>query len=244
MSGVFGLSTRRPATRLYLFGVVPSAPANRFWGFVVAGGLAAVLTAATVGSNTLRGVKAGAFAHGYGGTTWFYLFPAALLWAIYVVLPFFALRGAVRGRILGRSLLTLVAIANLLLLFGRLSPVTWWSGVICTAGFCVAATLGWMLPRSPSLTTPKSPAPSVRRRRFKSAAILFGVAGMVGAHAVYLRRGWQCVLYIGLLFFAYLTADSPVGVVLILVSSAMLFTDFARLDMLIDFANDRSLAKS
>jgi hypothetical protein len=46
------------------------------------------------------------------------------------------------------------------------------------------------------------------------------------------------------LFFAYLTAGSPVGVVLVLVSSVMLFGDFARLDMLIDFANDRSLAKS
>ena len=226
------------------FGVKVSTTPARFRVFVIAGGIAAVISATTVGSTSLGLIRSAELAHGFGGTVLFLFVISPLAWASYVVLPFFSLRAAARGGIVGRSLLTVVAVFYAALLFQRGPAVNWWAGAVCAAGFCVAATLGWLLPRTPGLIAPKIPAPSVRRRRFRSAAILFAVAGMVGAHSVYLRRGWQCVLYIALLFFAFVAAGGSASVVMILVSSLMLFSDFVRLDTLIDLANDRSLAKS
>ncbi len=244
MSGASQVARRTAIASLRPFGVVSTARPNGFSIFVIAGGIAAVISATQVGAAALNAMKTLAFAHGFGPAAVFSLLVGAPGWGIYVVLPFFALRGAIRGRILGRILLTVVALFNFALLFQPGPEVLRWVNAVSAAGFFVAAILGWLLPRTPALVVPNTPAPSVRRRRFKSAAIMFGVAGMLGVHALYLRRGWQFVLYIGLLLFGYLTAGSPLGVALILVSSLMLFTDFARLDTLIDLANDRSLAKS
>ena len=234
-------------TRLRPFGVVASSAPRRFWAFVVAGALGTVISSTVAGSGWLGMTTSAELVQRFGGAAALFLsVVSAPAWALFVVLPLFSLRAAARGALFGRILLTLVAVLNVAPLFQSGLVSLWWVGLVCAAALCVAATIAWSLPRRPAVIAPMVPVPSVRRRRFRSAASLFAVAGMIGAHSVYLRRGWQCALYVALLWLAFVThaLGAPVSVLLILVSSLMLFSDFARLDTAIDLANERSLAKS
>lgn len=224
-------------TRTFGLGVDPTA---RYRAFALVGGLGGALSAGIAGAATLTILKSAESSQGFSGTTLLILFviaPAA--WGFYTVLPLFAMRGAARGAVWGRVLLTVVALFNVGVLFQPTTPTYWWLNLSCAALIAASSIMAWLLPRRPDLVTPRVPAPGTRRRTVARALLLFALVGLFGAHCVYLRRSWECVLYIALLGMAFIAAGTAFLPLPLAAVSVLLVADFLRIDTHVEAANDR-----
>ncbi|GAA0423233.1 hypothetical protein [Leifsonia naganoensis] len=171
-----------------------------------------------------------------------WLVAAPLAWAFYVLIPLFALRLTTQGRLLGRIGLSVVAVADFVLLFQTATPLYWWANVALTAAACLSAVLAWSVPITAGgqRVAPGRDDGAVARST-RLALVLFAVGGLVGLHAVYLRRSWRCVLYVVLLALAFVGSNGPIGPVIVAAVLVLVISDFLCLDT---WAAERSLARA
>lgn len=224
------------------FGVEAGSSTRRFLALVVWGGLATVLSASIAGTSIMNVIKSAESAQGLAGTTWLLLLVVApLTWGLYAALPFLALRSSARGGLWGRIILTLVTGYNVTTLFQPGSLLYLGANLLCVVAFCVATVIAWTLPRTLSGVRSERRYSSVRIRSARNSLILFAVAGLFGFHSVYLRRGWQCLLYILLLGLAFIAAGTAFCPLFIAVISVMLFVDLITMDASVARLNARVL---
>lgn len=207
---------------------------------VVAGGVGVSLTGTLVVASFVTVIRTwmGASVPSAGAVL-VLLISGLVAWGAGVVVPLFALRASERGSLLGRWVLSLVALVEVVALAipSQFSVLWLVNAVICCA-MAAAAVLAWMIPKRPTGAT-RTPEPMriKRGRTLRVAQWMLALSGPAGLYSIYLRRAWQAVLALALCALGFVSSPSPTRYLFFAVVMAMICTDFMRLDKLIGIAN-------